>query len=143
MPDLFVKMLQVHQEVYKRSGGLIGHRILFGIPTLLLHTVGRKSGEPRTSALTYGTDGDDYLVTASNGGSSRPPAWLFNVEAKPNCEVQVGRNRHPVVARAVLPDDPDYARLWDIVNKVNRNQYREYQKKTKRPIAVVVLTPTD
>jgi hypothetical protein len=46
-----------------------------------------------------------------------------------------------VTARPVLADDPDYARLWEIVNKNNSNRYIEYQEKTSRPIPVVVLTP--
>ncbi|WP_213574598.1 nitroreductase/quinone reductase family protein [Rhodococcus sp. USK13] len=60
MAELFVNALRLHPFVYERSGGWLGHRLLFGVPTLLLHTVGRKSGAPRTSALTYGRDGDDY-----------------------------------------------------------------------------------
>jgi len=30
----------------------------------------------------------------------------------------------------VLPADPDYARLWQIVNKNNSNRYEAYQTKT-------------
>ncbi|OQS16806.1 nitroreductase family deazaflavin-dependent oxidoreductase [Nocardia donostiensis] len=142
MAGLFVKVLRAHQWVYERSGGLVGHRLLFGNPTLLLRTVGRKTGQRRTSALTYARDGGDYLVTASNGGSLRPPGWLANLKAEPKCEIQVGRRTVPVIARATLPGDPDYSRRWNLVDEVNRGRYSEYQKRTKRPIAVVVLTPT-
>jgi hypothetical protein len=31
--------------------------------------------------------------------------------------------------------------LWQIVNKNNANRYANYQKRTSRPIPVVVLTP--
>ncbi|WP_280242495.1 nitroreductase/quinone reductase family protein [Nocardia abscessus] len=141
MAGLFAKVLKAHQWVYENSGGLVGHRLLLGNPTLLLRTVGRKSGKERTSALTYARDGEDYLVTASNGGSPRPPGWLANLKARPECEIQVGRRKLTVRARATLPDDPDYARRWAIVDKVNRGRYSAYQKLTKRPIAVVVLTP--
>ncbi|WP_068271220.1 nitroreductase/quinone reductase family protein [Aldersonia kunmingensis] len=139
--SLFVKTLEVHQAVYQHSGGWIGHRILLGIPTLLLRTVGRRTGKERTSALTYGRTDGKYLVTASNGGSSRPPAWLLNVGAQPECAIQVGRRTRKALARTVLPGDTDYARYWDIVNSANRGQYRAYQEKTKRPIAIVELTP--
>ncbi|WP_039804874.1 nitroreductase/quinone reductase family protein [Nocardia araoensis] len=141
MTDLFTKVLKAHQWVYENSGGLVGHRLLLGNPTLLLRTVGRKSGEERTSALTYARDGGDYLVTASNGGSPRPPGWLANLKARPECEIQVGRRKLAVRARATLPDDPEYARRWALVDKVNKGRYSAYQKLTKRPIAVVVLTP--
>ena len=56
-------------------------------------------------------------------------------------EINVGPRRFAVTARPVLPDDPDYSRLWQIVNKNNGNRYAAYQKKTSRPIPVVVLTP--
>ncbi|WP_216912504.1 nitroreductase/quinone reductase family protein [Nocardia noduli] len=141
MGGVFVNVLKAHQWVYEHSRGVVGHRVLFGNPTLLLRTVGRKTGVDRTSALTYGRDGDDYLVTASNGGSPRPPGWLANAKAEPLCEIQVGTSRITVTARATYPDDPDYERRWRIVDEVNQGRYTEYQKQTKRPIAVVVLTP--
>ncbi len=141
MAGLFANVLRVHQWVYEKSDGYVGHRLLFGNPTLLLRAVGRKSGQPRTSALTYARDGADYLVTASNGGASRPPGWLANVKAAPDCEIQVGHRRIPVTAQATYPDDADYARRWGLVDTVNKGRYTEYQKLTDRPISVVVLSP--
>jgi deazaflavin-dependent oxidoreductase (nitroreductase family) len=141
MASWFVKALQVHQSIYERSGGWLGHRMIVGTKTLLLRSVGRRTGQLRTNALTYGMDGGSYLVTASNGGSRRPPAWLLNLQASRDCEIQVARRRIPVHARPVLPDDPGYARMWEIVNKANHGQYRAYQRKTDRPIAIVELTP--
>ncbi|MEV5649586.1 nitroreductase family deazaflavin-dependent oxidoreductase [Nocardia sp. NPDC052254] len=141
MAGLFANALRVHQWVYEKSDGYVGHRLLFGNPTLLLRTVGRKTGQPRTSALTYARDGADYLVTASNGGAARPPGWLANVKAAPECEIQVGHRRIPVTARATYPDDVDYARHWVLADDVNKGRYTQYQKQTDRPISVVVLTP--
>jgi len=137
----FVQLLRAHQFVYETTDGLVGHRLLFGVPALLLRTTGRRTGKERVNALSYGRDGGNYLVTASNGGSTKPPAWLLNLTKTPQVEIQIGRRRMRATARPVLPRDEDYPRLWDIVNKVNRGQYREYQKKTTRQIAVVVLTP--
>lgn len=137
----FRQLLNAHQFVYERTDGWLGHRLLAGNPTLLLRTTGRRTGKERTSALTYGRDGGNYLVTASNGGSNRPPAWLLNLNARPQCEIQIGRKKMRATARPVLPSDDEYPKLWEIVNKVNHNQYRAYQKKTAREIAVVVLTP--
>ncbi|MFJ1461053.1 nitroreductase family deazaflavin-dependent oxidoreductase [Nocardia sp. N2S4-5] len=141
MAGLLVKVLRGHQWVYEKSGGVVGHRLLFGNPTLLLRTVGRKTGQARTSALTYARDGEDYVVTASNGGSPRPPGWLANVKARPDCEIQVGRRRIPVTARPTYPEDPDYARRWKLADKVNGGRYTQYQTMTERPIALVVLSP--
>jgi deazaflavin-dependent oxidoreductase (nitroreductase family) len=92
---LFVNALRIHQAVYEGTRGLIGHRILLGMPALMLRTTGRKSGLTRTNALVYGKDGDRLMVVASNGGHRRPPAWLLNLEANPDVEVQVGVRRWP------------------------------------------------
>ena len=133
-------MLRVHDIVYRKTNGWIGHRAL-GIPSLLLRTVGAKTGTARTAALIYARDGNDYLVVASKGGAPEAPGWYHNLRKNPNVEINVGPRRFGVTARAVLPDDPEYARLWQIVNKNNGDRYTAYQTKTSRPIPVVVLTP--
>ena len=134
------QVLRIHDAVYQKTNGWIGHRTL-GIPSLLLHTVGAKTGVPRTTSLTYARDGDDYLVVASKGGDPKAPGWYHNLKANPNVEINVGPKRFGVTAKPVLPDDPEYARLWEIVNKNNSNRYEAYQTKTSRPIPVVVLSP--
>ncbi len=134
------QVLRIHERVYKRTDGRIGHRLL-GVPTLLLQTTGRRSGVTRTNALVYASDGDDYLVVASNGGADRPPAWLHNLRADPQIGIQVGRERRRATARIVEPSDPDYQRLWKLVNEKNRDRYTAYQTQTARPIPVVALTP--
>jgi deazaflavin-dependent oxidoreductase (nitroreductase family) len=134
------QVLKVHERLYKATDGRVGHKMI-GVPTLLLRTTGRKSGQTRTNALVYAKDGGDYIVVASNGGADKPPAWLFNLEAKPDVEVQIGRSRQSGTARALRPDDPDYDRLWKIVNDNNKDRYNGYKKMTDRPIPVVVLSP--
>src|SRR5437879_12460021 len=94
------QVLRLHEQLYKRSDGRIGHRMI-GVPTLLLRTTGRRSGQTRTNGLVYARDGDDYLVVASKGGSDTSPAWLHNVKATPDVEVQVGRERLSGTARVV------------------------------------------
>ena len=137
--SILPQVLRIHDTVYRKTNGWIGHRTLF-IPSLLLHTVGAKTGQARTTSLTYARDGDDYLVVASKSGDPHAPGWYHNLRKNPNVEINVGPRRFAVTARPVLPDDPDYSRLWQIVNKNNSNRYTEYQKKTSRPIPVVVLT---
>jgi F420H(2)-dependent quinone reductase len=134
------RVLQIHDAVYQKTNGWIGHRTL-GIPSLLLHTVGAKTGVARTASLTYARDGVNYLIVASKGGDPKAPGWYHNLKANPDVEINVGPKRFGVTAKPVLPDDPDYARLWQIVNKNNSDRYTAYQKKTTRPIPVVVLTP--
>ncbi len=133
-------VLSLHQRIYERTDGRIGHRLI-GVPSLLLRTTGRKSGQARTAALVYARDGDGYVVVASNGGADRPPGWLFNIEAEPAVEIQVGRGRHPATARIVRSRDAGYPRLWKLVNDKNYGRYNRYQARTARPIALVVITP--
>jgi len=134
------QVLRVHEKLYIASGGRVGHKIL-GVPTLLLHTTGRRSGKERTNGLVYARDGADYLVVASNGGADRAPAWLHNLQANPSVEVQIGRKRQPATARVVDTNDSDYSRLWQIVNENNRDRYTAYQQQTARPIPVITVTP--
>ena len=131
----------MHEKLYIASGGRVGHKMI-GVPTLLLRTTGRRSGATRTNGLVYALDGEDYLVVASNGGSDRAPAWLHNLQANPAVEVQVGRERRPATARVVESSDPEYPRLWQLVNANNRDRYAAYQEKTARPIPVIALTPS-
>ena len=98
-------VLGVHEKVYKATDGRIGHKVL-GVPCLLLRTEGRKSGVTRTNGLVYAADGDDYVVVASKGGDPKPPAWLLNLKANPEVEIQVGRDRQQGRARVVEPSDP-------------------------------------
>jgi F420H(2)-dependent quinone reductase len=136
-----VPLLWLHDAIYKGTNGRIGHHIPGGPPSLLLHTVGAKTGLQRTTSLSYARDGDTYLIVASKGGDPKAPGWYHNLKANPKVEINVGTKRFGVTAKPVLPDDPDYARLWQIVNKNNANRYEAYQNRTSRPIPVIVLTP--
>jgi len=139
--SLLGQVLRFQNAVYKGTNGWIGHHFPPLAPSLLLHTVGAKTGQQRTTSLSYARDGDDYLVVASKGGDPKAPGWYHNLKANPNIEINVGPKRFGVTARPLLPSDSNYTRLWEIVNKNNHNVYRGYQKKTSRPIPVVVLTP--
>ncbi len=141
MVSLTGSFLRVHEEIYRRSDGRIGHRMI-GVPTLLLRTTGRRSGALRTNALVYARDGNDCLLVASNGGADRPPAWLLNLQANPRVEFQIGREHKPGTAQVIEPGDPRYERLWRVVNAHNHDRYAGYQRKTTRPIPVVAVTPS-
>lgn len=135
-----VSLLTAHQRIYQWTGGWLGH-LMLGVPTLLLTTSGRRSGQPRTVALVYARDGNDLLVVASNGGRDRAPAWLFNLEASNRGQAQVKRRRERVTSRSVYPGDTEYDRLLALCDQANRGRYGEYRRRTARPIPVVVLTP--
>jgi deazaflavin-dependent oxidoreductase (nitroreductase family) len=134
------QVLRIHDAIYKKSGGRIGHKNL-GVPCLLLHTTGRKSGQPRVNSLVYARDGNDYLLVASKGGADTHPGWFFNVKSQPDVEIQVAREHMKGRARIVGKSDPDYDRLWKIVNDNNSNRYNGYQANTTREIPIVAVTP--
>jgi proline iminopeptidase len=109
------------------------------LPTLLLTTTGRKSGEPRALPLIYGEAGKSYVVIASKGGMPKHPIWFTNLEANPNCELMVGAKH--VKARARVAEGAERERLWKQMVAIYP-PYDQYQKSaTPRVIPVVVLDP--
>jgi deazaflavin-dependent oxidoreductase (nitroreductase family) len=128
---------RLHPHLYRWSGGRIGGT-LQGLAVLLLNTTGRKSGQPRTNALMYLPNGASYVVIASFVGEPRHPAWLLNLRASPDAEIQVRSTRIPVRAREAAGAERE--RLWsEVVSRVP--DYAEYQSRTDRKIPVVILEP--
>ncbi len=125
-----------HVRRYQETDGEVGY-IWNGVPILLLTTTGRKSGQPRTTPLIYGKDGDDYLVVASMGGAPQHPNWYRNLLAQPAAQIQVRADHVEVMARTA--GDDEKARLWGIVSELWPN-YDVYQSRTDRVIPVVVLS---
>jgi deazaflavin-dependent oxidoreductase (nitroreductase family) len=126
-----------HVERYVASDGADGHIWGEGVPTLLLTTVGRRSGQARRTPLIYGRDGDRYLIVASKGGADAPPAWYVNLVANPHVRLQVGAEKFDATAQAASAEEK--ARLWPVMTAI-WPAYDDYQKKTARDIPVVILT---
>src|SRR3984893_13406548 len=125
------------QVLYKVSGGWLGERQL-SYSMLLLHAIGRKTGQTRTHALLYFRDGENLVVCASNNGSPRLPAWYLNLQAQPRVRIQHGRTRREVIAETVGPEERE--RLWQKLLKV-RPQFADYQRYTSREFPIVILKP--
>ncbi|MGI5232006.1 nitroreductase family deazaflavin-dependent oxidoreductase [Actinoallomurus sp. CA-142502] len=125
-----------HVERYQETGGAEGHDWQ-GTTTLLLTTVGRKSGQKRTTPLIYRRKGDDaYTVIASKGGADEPPLWFTNLQANAEVEVQVRGDRFAARARTATPEEKP--ELWKAMAET-WPAFDDYQKKTEREIPVVVL----
>jgi len=107
-------------------------------PCLLLTTTGRKSGAARTTPLIYARSGAGYCVIASKGGAPAHPGWYLNLQASPEAEVQVARERFRVRAR--VAEGAERERLWSRMAELFP-PYDEYAAKTDREIPVVVLEP--
>jgi deazaflavin-dependent oxidoreductase (nitroreductase family) len=116
------------------------------LPTLLLTTTGRKSGEPRDVPLIYGTTGtgdgatgEAYVVVASRGGTPTHPVWFLNLAAEPACELQVSTLH--LRARARVAEGAERERLWKRMAEIYP-PYDDYQVRAgARTIPVVVLEP--
>jgi len=109
------------------------------LPTLLLTTTGRKSGEPRALPLIYGEAGESFVVIASKGGLPTHPVWYLNLQANPACELMVGARA--LSARARVAEGDERERLWKEMAEIYP-PYDEYQERAgARTIPVVVLDP--
>jgi deazaflavin-dependent oxidoreductase (nitroreductase family) len=138
--------MREHAERYISSGGTDGHmyrisqpdRPEMTVPSLLLTTTGRKSGERFVFPLFYGKVGGSYFVVASKGGAPEHPGWYRNIFADPEVEVQVGTVTTKARARTAAGEER--ARLWREALEF-WPPYADYQRKTEREIPVVVLDP--
>jgi len=99
-----VRLLRLHDAIYKRTNGRIGHRFIPGTPpNLLLHTIGAKTGRARSTSVVYFRDGDTYLIVASKGGDPRSPGWYYNLKASPDVEINLSPKRFGVTASRCCP----------------------------------------
>lgn len=128
-----VSHVWLYQVTSGRIGGNLGPNAI-----LLLHTVGRKSGRPQVTPLVYFRDGDNYVITASNGGADRHPAWYHNLKAQPRTHIQVLGQRLQVRAEEVTTAERE--RLWPRLI-ASHPQFAGYQTKTTRVIPLLALRP--
>ena len=127
-----------HAALYRATNGRIGGRLPGIPPMLLLDHVGAKSGKRRLTPLVYMPDGDNLLIVASKGGYPRDPAWMHNLRAHPDTEVQIGGRRRRVHAREATAEERD--RLWPLAARYNP-QWARYRERTTREIPLVLLEP--
>ncbi len=131
-------MSSANTWVYKASGGRVGGKFARGAPVMLLTTIGKKSGEPRTKPLLYLRDGDDIVCVASQGGRATNPLWYSNLVANPDCTVQIGSDVDKRRARTATIVEKE--RLWPLLVQMY-SDFDDYQSWTDRKIPVVILEP--
>jgi deazaflavin-dependent oxidoreductase (nitroreductase family) len=105
-----------------------------------LTTTGRKTGQPRPVTLYAFADGDGHrlVVVGSRGGSSRDPAWAWNLRANPRATLRLGEDVREVRAYEAEGDERD--RLWQLVSAAFP-LYETYRRRTTRTIPLFVLQP--
>jgi deazaflavin-dependent oxidoreductase (nitroreductase family) len=139
--------MKEHSEKYLSSGGKEGHIYTIDrpgspsmtVPSLMLTTTGRKSGEKYLFPLFYGSTGKSYFVIASKGGAPEHPGWYRNILGDSDVEIQVGTMKTKAKARTATGEER--AKLWDEAVKFFP-PYADYKVKAAgREIPVVVLDP--
>ncbi|HEY8596911.1 MAG TPA: nitroreductase family deazaflavin-dependent oxidoreductase [Thermomicrobiales bacterium] len=125
-----------HTALYRLTGGRFVGRLTPTAPTLLLTTVGRKSGKARTVPLIYLADGAAFVVVGSMGGSATHPQWWLNLRAQPEARVIVGGRIWRV--RAEEARGAERERLWVRLVQIFPS-FASYQRATSRAIPVVIL----
>jgi deazaflavin-dependent oxidoreductase (nitroreductase family) len=115
------------------TGPLAGH------PLLILTTTGARSGAARQSILTWTSDGGDYIVAGTAGGSPTTPSWVANIRRNGDVTIEVGNRSMPATAR-IVEDRAERDRLWE-QHVAELPWFGEYPKKTDRVFPIVRITP--
>jgi deazaflavin-dependent oxidoreductase (nitroreductase family) len=136
-----------HRRLYRRTGGREGHFVDtrdMGGPeftaTLLLRTIGRKSGQPSIVPLLYGMWRDELVIAASNGGADEHPAWYLNLREREDVRLQIGTDIF--AGRQRLAEGQERAAIWDYLVGLYP-PYAAYRQATTREIPVILLRRTE
>ncbi|GAB3161697.1 nitroreductase family deazaflavin-dependent oxidoreductase [Amycolatopsis stemonae] len=121
------------------SGGRVGVGAAVGLRTLLLTTLGRKSGEPRQVPLLYVERGGGYVVIGSNWGGEAHPAWSANLLAQPKATAAIGGRAVEVTGRLLTGDERQ--EMWDAVASYWPAYDRYAERAGDREIRVFLLEP--
>jgi deazaflavin-dependent oxidoreductase (nitroreductase family) len=141
-----VPWIKDHIELYKTDPEKAHYFTVPGTdgkarPSLLLTTIGRKSGAPRDITVFYGKSGDKFIIVASLGGAPVHPAWYNNLAAHPEAEIQVGKDHYVVTARDAKGEER--RKFLQIMIDDVMERYADYEQMTQgvREMPVVVLEP--
>lgn len=139
MDDFNAKVVQEFRvQAGKVGPGLARGRPFEGIPMILLHHRGAKSGVERVNPLVYQQVGDSFAIFATKGGSFAHPDWYRNLMANPNTSVEVGADTFDVTARELQGNERDA--VWERQKHLTP-VFSDYEEKTKgtRRIPVILL----
>jgi deazaflavin-dependent oxidoreductase (nitroreductase family) len=109
-----------------------------GLPTIILTTIGAKSGLPRALPIACVPDGEKYALIASNFGQPHFPAWYYNLKANAECVVRVGNDIKTFIAREL--QGMEYERYWRMAIDIYAG-YEAYKERAPRRIPVILLEP--
>jgi deazaflavin-dependent oxidoreductase (nitroreductase family) len=131
---------RLHARLYKLTGGRFLPRWFHGAPVMVLETVGRRSGSPRSNPVLYLRDGEALVVCAANAGADRTPAWWLNLRAAGEGSVVIAGERRRVRPRPLQGEER--RRLWKAFTEMYP-QAEEYTRFTDRELPLVALEPAE
>jgi deazaflavin-dependent oxidoreductase (nitroreductase family) len=126
-------------EEFRANEGRVGG-MFEGVPLLLLHHTGARSGKSRVNPLAYQSDDGRYVVFASKGGAPTDPDWYHNLKAHPDVTIETGTDTIDVLASEATGKERE--RLFS-TQAERFPRFAEYEKKAGRVIPVIILTPTE
>ena len=135
-PDVFKRLLRLFN---KYSAGRIRKSGKFGeLPSLVLTTVGSKSGLERKTPLAYfPADDGGWLIVASYAGAAKNPNWYYNLAHPDRVSIEFGGRTESVVAEQLHGTERDAA--WRQIIAASQ-RFADYQKKTDRELPIIRLT---
>ena len=122
---------------FRANGGRVSG-MFEGMPLLLLHHTGARTGRARVNPLAYLPDDGRYVIFASKAGAPQHPDWYHNLKAYPDVQIEVGEDTIDVHAQEATGEERD--RLYR-TQAERAPQFNEYEQKTDRIIPAIVLTP--
>jgi deazaflavin-dependent oxidoreductase (nitroreductase family) len=126
-------------EEFRTNGGEVGGTYE-GMPLLLLHHRGAKTGTERINPMTYLQLETGFAVFASNGAAPANPHWYHNLRAHPKVKAEVGSQTIEVVAR--VADGAEREEIWARQKQANP-LFADFERQTTRQIPVIVLEIPD
>jgi deazaflavin-dependent oxidoreductase (nitroreductase family) len=126
-------------EEFRANHGIVGG-YFEGKRLLILHVIGRKSGNERLYPLIRIVDNDSYAVVGSMGGAPKDPEWVANVEAMSEATVEIG-DETLTMKPTVLREGPERDRLYEQAVEYWPAFREQYEKRTDRTFPVVRLDP--
>ncbi|SFR79310.1 deazaflavin-dependent oxidoreductase, nitroreductase family [Agromyces sp. CF514] len=124
-------------------GWITGGRVQLSallVPSLVLRTVGAKSGEPRETFLMYTPDGRGRAIVAGTTfAMEHHPGWTYNLLGHPDAEITV-RGRALAVRATLIDDDAERERAWALI-QAQWPGYRAYERDSGRVVRLFRLQP--
>lgn len=122
---------------FRANGGNVGGPFT-GVPMVIVHHTGARSGIIRHAPLAYLPDGEDIVIFASKGGDPTNPAWYHNLIANPDTVIELGSEIIPVHVREAVGAERD--ELFERQKKA-MPPFADYEARTTRVIPVLILEP--